>query len=54
MPSREDKLRIKREKLLTMLEKEPRPAGKSKRLDKTYLIDKSEMEKAKRAFKMIK
>ncbi|KAL3842294.1 hypothetical protein ACJMK2_020324 [Sinanodonta woodiana] len=30
MPSREDKLWIKREKLLTILENEPRPAGKSK------------------------
>ncbi|KAL3862416.1 hypothetical protein ACJMK2_008382 [Sinanodonta woodiana] len=30
MPSKEDKLWIKREKLLTILEKELRPAGKSK------------------------
>ncbi|KAK3579670.1 hypothetical protein CHS0354_036901 [Potamilus streckersoni] len=54
MSSREDKLWIKREKRLTILEKEPRPAEKSKRLEKTYLMEKSEMEKAERAFKMIK
>ncbi|KAL3862240.1 hypothetical protein ACJMK2_008224, partial [Sinanodonta woodiana] len=42
MQSRKDKLWIKKANLLTILEKEQSPAGKSKRLDKTYQIDKSE------------
>lgn len=54
MPSREDKIWIERKNVLTILEKEPRSVGKSKRLDKMFQINRSEIERTEKAFNVIK
>jgi hypothetical protein len=54
MPSREDKIWIERKNVLTILETEARSVGKSKRLNKMFQINRSDIERTEKAFNMIK
>jgi hypothetical protein len=48
MPSREDKIWIERKNVLTMLETEARSVGKSKRLNKMFQINRSDIERTEK------
>lgn len=49
MPSREDKIWIERKNLLTILETEARSVGKSKRLNKMFQINRSDIERTEKS-----